>query len=62
MVRLTIVLAGVAMMVGTGVAQGGLGPLLLVANQGDHTLRLIDSAAGRQIDAGNKADGLAWVR
>ena len=44
------------------VAQGGVGPLLLVANQGGHTLNLIDSAAGRQIDAGNKADGLTWVR
>jgi YVTN family beta-propeller protein len=49
--RLTFVLAGVAMMVGTGYAQGGGGPLLLVANQGDHTLSLIDPAAGKQIAA-----------
>jgi len=53
--RLTIVLAGVAMMVAagteTGVAQGGRGPLLLVANQGDRTLSLIDPAAGKQIAA-----------
>ena len=50
-----IVLAGVAMMaamgVGGGVAQSGAGPLLLVANQGDHTLSLIDPVAGRQIAA-----------
>jgi YVTN family beta-propeller protein len=50
-VRLTIVLAGVAMMVGTVYAQGGLETLLLVANQGDHTLSLIDPAAGKQIAA-----------
>jgi YVTN family beta-propeller protein len=53
--RLTVVLAGVAMMVAAGtataVAQGGLGPLLLVANQGDHTLSLIDPATGKQIAA-----------
>ena len=50
-----IVLAGVATMaamgVGGGVAQSGAGPLLLVANQGDHTLSLIDPVAGRQIAA-----------
>jgi YVTN family beta-propeller protein len=53
--RLKVVLAGVALMValgiGTGFAQGGAGPLLLVANQGDHTLSLIDPAAGKQIAA-----------
>jgi YVTN family beta-propeller protein len=49
--RLAIGMAGVAMMVGTGYAQGGLGPLLLVANQGDHTLSLIDPAAGKEIAA-----------
>lgn len=48
--RLTIVLAGVAMVVGTGSAQGQK-PLLLVANQGDHTLSLIDPATGKQIAA-----------
>ncbi len=51
MVRLAIGLAGVAMMVGTGVAQGGGGPLLLVANQGDRTLSLIDPVVGKQIAA-----------
>jgi len=51
MARLAIVLAGVAMMVGTGAAQGGPGPLLLVANQGDHTLSLIDPATGKEIAA-----------
>jgi DNA-binding beta-propeller fold protein YncE len=51
LVRLASVLAGMAMMVGTGYAQGGLGPLLLVANQGDHTLSLIDPVAGKQIAA-----------
>ena len=49
--RLTIVLAGVAMVVGAGFAQGGQKPLLLVANQGDHTLSLIDPATGKQIAA-----------
>jgi YVTN family beta-propeller protein len=52
-VRLTIVLAGVAVIVGlgagTGFAQGGGGPLLLVANQGDHTISLIDPEAGKEI-------------
>lgn len=48
--RLTVVLAGVAMVVGTGFAQGKK-PLLLVANQGDHTLSLIDPAEGKQIAA-----------
>jgi YVTN family beta-propeller protein len=51
--RLTIVLAGVTVMaaigVGAGTAQGRVGPLLLVANQGDHTLSLIDPSAGKQI-------------
>ncbi len=54
-VRLTIVLAGVAMIVAlgavTGFAQGGGGPFLLVANQGDHTLSLIDPMAGKGIAA-----------
>jgi DNA-binding beta-propeller fold protein YncE len=48
--RLTVVLAGM-IVVGTGFAQGGQKPLLLVANQGDHTLSLIDPAAGKQIAA-----------
>ncbi|MGA1983548.1 MAG: cytochrome D1 domain-containing protein [Acidobacteriaceae bacterium] len=48
--RLTIVLAGVAIAVGTGLAQGQR-PLLLVANQGDRTLSLIDPATGKQIAA-----------
>jgi YVTN family beta-propeller protein len=34
-----------------GMAQGGTRPLLLVANQGDHTLSLIDPAAGKEIAA-----------
>lgn len=50
-----IVLAGVAMIaglaIGTGFAQGGSGPLLLVANQGDHTISLIDPAVGKEIAA-----------
>jgi DNA-binding beta-propeller fold protein YncE len=50
-----IVLAGVvlttAMGVEAGLAQRGPGPLLLVANQGDHTLSLIDPAAGKEIAA-----------
>jgi YVTN family beta-propeller protein len=49
--RLAVVLAGVAIVVGTGFAQGGQKPLLLVANQGDHTLSLIDPAAGKQVAA-----------
>jgi DNA-binding beta-propeller fold protein YncE len=49
--RLAVVLAGVAIGVGTGFAQGGQKPLLLVANQGDHTLSLIDPAAGKQVAA-----------
>jgi YVTN family beta-propeller protein len=53
MVRLTIVLAGVAVIVGlgagTGFAQGSGGALLLVANQGDHTISLIDPEAGKEI-------------
>jgi YVTN family beta-propeller protein len=39
------------MVVGAGFAQGGQKPLLLVANQGDHTLSLIDPATGKQIAA-----------
>lgn len=34
---------------GTGFAQGGGEPLLLVANQGDHTISLIDPEAGKEI-------------
>ena len=33
----------------TGFAQGSGGPLLLVANQGDHTISLIDPVAGKEI-------------
>jgi YVTN family beta-propeller protein len=55
LMRLAIVLAGVAMMVAAGTetaaAQGGPGPLLLVANQGDHTLSLIDARSGKEIAA-----------
>ena len=47
-VRMAFVLAGVGMLIGTALAQG---PLLLVANQADHTLRLIDPAAGKEIAA-----------
>ncbi len=47
-VRLAVVLAGVGMAVGTALAQG---PLLLVANQADHTLSLIDPATGKEIAA-----------
>jgi DNA-binding beta-propeller fold protein YncE len=49
--QLTLVLAGLAMGAGTGMAQGGARPLLLVANQGDHTLSLVDPAAGKEIAA-----------
>lgn len=55
MARSVVVLAGMAMTVATGVgtsaAQGGSGPLLLVANQADHTLSLIDPVAGKEIAA-----------
>src|ERR1035437_2398344 len=55
MARSIVVLAGVTMMVamraGTAAAQGGSGPLLLVANQGDHTISLIDPVAGKEITA-----------
>jgi DNA-binding beta-propeller fold protein YncE len=46
--RKLIVLAGVGMAVGTALGQG---PLLLVANQADHTLSLIDPAAAKEIAA-----------
>ena len=49
--QLTLVLVGLAMGAGMGMAQGGARPLLLVANQGDHTLSLIDPAAGKEIAA-----------
>ncbi|MDP9049628.1 MAG: hypothetical protein M3O31_02750 [Acidobacteriota bacterium] len=49
--RWAVVLTGVAMFVGMGMAQGGSRPLLLVANQTDHTLSLIDPAAGKEIAA-----------
>jgi YVTN family beta-propeller protein len=49
--RLMVVLAGLSMGVGMGMAQGADRPLLLVANQGDHTLSLIDPAAGKEIAA-----------
>lgn len=49
--RLTLVLAGVAMVVGAGFGQGRQGPLLLVANQGDHTLSLTDPPVEKQVAA-----------
>ena len=49
--RLTVVLAGVALGVLPAFTQGGPKPLLLVANQTDHTLSLIDPAAGKEIAA-----------
>lgn len=45
-----VVLAGLAMGARMGIAQAA-GPLLLVANQGDHTLSLIDPVTGKQIVA-----------
>jgi YVTN family beta-propeller protein len=50
--RLTVVLAGFALGVLPAFAQGGgAKPLLLVANQTDHTLSLIDPVAGKEIAA-----------
>jgi DNA-binding beta-propeller fold protein YncE len=49
--RLVVVLAGLSMGAGMGMAQGANKPLLLVANQADHTLSLIDPAAGKEIAA-----------
>jgi DNA-binding beta-propeller fold protein YncE len=49
--QLTLVLAGLAMGAGMGLAQGVTKPLLLVANQGDRTLSLIDPVAGKEIAA-----------
>ena len=42
-------MAGAVMASGLGAATSGTGPMLLVANQGDHTLSLVDPAAGKQI-------------
>jgi DNA-binding beta-propeller fold protein YncE len=44
-------LATAGMSAVSGLAQSGGGPMLLVANQGDHTLSLIDLAAGKEIAA-----------
>ena len=46
-----VALAGLSMGGGMGMAQGANKPLLLVANQADHTLSLIDPVAGKQIAA-----------
>jgi DNA-binding beta-propeller fold protein YncE len=56
MARSTLVLAVVAMMAVTGVETGAAQsaparPLLVVANQADHTISLIDPAAGKEIAA-----------
>ncbi len=47
--RLVVVAAGLSMGAGMAMAQSTGGPLLLVANQTDHTLSLIDPVAGKQI-------------
>jgi YVTN family beta-propeller protein len=44
-------LAGLSMGAAMGIAQGVTRPLLLVANQGDHTLSVIDAKAGKEIAA-----------
>ena len=44
-------MAGAAIAAGAGAATTSSGPMLLVANQGDHTLSLVDPAAGKQIAA-----------
>jgi YVTN family beta-propeller protein len=44
-------MAGAAIAAATGAATTSSGPMLLVANQGDHTLSLVDPAAGKQIAA-----------
>ncbi len=49
--RWQVVLAGVAITASPALAQGGPRPLLLVANQTDHTLSLIDPTAGKEIAA-----------
>jgi DNA-binding beta-propeller fold protein YncE len=49
--RMAFVLAGAAMISLPGIAQGGAKPMLLVANQADHTLSLIDPVAGKQVAA-----------
>ena len=50
-VYLSVMVAGAAIAAGTGAATNTTGPMLLVANQGDHTLSIVDPAAGKQIAA-----------
>jgi DNA-binding beta-propeller fold protein YncE len=49
--RMAFVLTAVTMTALPAISQGGTKPMLLVANQGDHTLSLIDPVAGQQIAA-----------
>jgi DNA-binding beta-propeller fold protein YncE len=46
-----VLMAGAAIAAGAGAATIGSRPMLLVANQGDHTLSLVDVAAGKEIAA-----------
>jgi DNA-binding beta-propeller fold protein YncE len=48
-VSVRVMMAGAAIAAGAGAATTSSGPMLLVANQGDHTLSLVDPAAGKQI-------------
>jgi YVTN family beta-propeller protein len=44
-----MLLAGATLALGMGAAGTGNGPMLLVANQGDHTLSIVDPVAGKEI-------------
>ena len=50
-VRVMMVGAAIAVAAGAATVDDGRGPMLLVANQGDHTLSLVDPAAGKEIAA-----------
>jgi DNA-binding beta-propeller fold protein YncE len=51
LVGVGFMLAAAGMSAVPGLAQSGGGPMLLVANQGDHTLSFVDVAAGKEIAA-----------
>jgi len=44
-----VLTAGAAVTLAMGAATNGSGPVLLVANQGDHTLSVVDPVAGKEI-------------
>lgn len=48
-VYVRMLMAGATLAAGMGAAAAGNGPMLLVANQADHTLSLVDPAAGKEI-------------